>query len=166
MQKSTQKASPIGIIYHLNKYPCAQVCSHCQSTLLVVWHGKRNSSDSKKIQKNILKKKVHKRVGCSLAMWDVSKGTSNTTYMLIIKKKTDWGFQQHCWQPPAPWKDATNWNFQLLTFQPPLSAITPTRNRNTPWNWRICCFISPTESYCWWFRNPKQPPGMVLKPCK
>ena len=20
--------------------------------------------------------------------------------------------------------------------------------------------------YCWWFRNPKQPPGMVLKPCK
>ena len=22
------------------------------------------------------------------------------------------------------------------------------------------------ESYGWWFRNPKQPPGMVLKPCK
>ena len=20
--------------------------------------------------------------------------------------------------------------------------------------------------YCWWFRNPKQPPGMVIKPCK
>ena len=22
------------------------------------------------------------------------------------------------------------------------------------------------EPYCWWFRNPQQPPGMVLKPCK
>ena len=22
------------------------------------------------------------------------------------------------------------------------------------------------QTHCWWFRNPKQPPGMVLKPCK
>ena len=25
-------------------------------------------------------------------------------------------------------------------------------------------FISLCISYCWWFRNPKQPPGMVPKP--
>ena len=27
--------------------------------------------------------------------------------------------------------------------------------------------LDPVGSYyCWWFRNPKQPPGMVLKPRK
>ena len=25
---------------------------------------------------------------------------------------------------------------------------------------------SIAQSYCWCFRNPKQPPGMVMKPCK
>ena len=26
--------------------------------------------------------------------------------------------------------------------------------------------ISKHTKYCWWFRHPKQPPGMFLKPCK
>ena len=26
------------------------------------------------------------------------------------------------------------------------------------------CLFMAAQSYCWWFRNPKQPPGMVLKP--
>ena len=25
------------------------------------------------------------------------------------------------------------------------------------------CFLNRVEKYCWWFRNPKQPPGMMYK---
>ena len=43
--------------------------------------------------------------------------------------------------------------------------------KNIPWNvppkqTEYISFIPRFVSYCWWFRNPKQPPGMVLKPCK
>ena len=29
-----------------------------------------------------------------------------------------------------------------------------------------CLSLKALMAYCWWFRNPKQPLGMVLKPCK
>ena len=32
--------------------------------------------------------------------------------------------------------------------------------------WRKGSFLGLDCPHCWWFRNPKQPPGMVLKPCK
>ena len=58
-----------------------------------------------------------------------------------------------------------------IPIQPTLTNITetptnPTRKetKQPPW----LTSTSPpkkTTNYCWWFRNPKQPPGMVLKTC-
>ena len=50
------------------------------------------------------------------------------------------------------------WSDHPHLFQPFISAIWK-GSHNTTRSWK-------GTYYCWWFRNPKPPPGMVLKPCK
>ena len=43
--------------------------------------------------------------------------------------------------------------------------ITSTIGRYTP-TVKLVFQASIFRCYCWWFRNPKELPGMVIKPCK
>ena len=80
-------------------------------------------------------------------------------------------FRSRVWPSLTTLNQHVTWiNKQLGTTWP--QSMQFEANQFDTWNWWIYLLFKQTcskdspRSYCWWFRNPKQPPGMLIKPCK
>ena len=97
-------------------------------------------------------RQLHHQNLCADACQSMAKnlGSKNFNIQIIYRNRTRTGNnkKRHQHQHHAKHNhDGLQWIQSLLSLIP-------------------CKVWHLTTSYCWWFRNPKQPPGMFFKPCK
>ena len=79
---------------------------------------------------------------------------------------------QTSWKHDVFWEQMHRFASSLIPPNNGYIVVKVDGDRHSQVRWRFV-FVNTWELrhlvcwwYGWWFRNPKQPPGMVLKPCK